>query len=232
MNSRYFDRESVRETLRWVAERVGSRGTVLVGVDGGAGAGKTTFTSWFADRLRDLSSLPVGIVLTDRIYRPVAERWQGPLEEMPIGYDLDWERIRDEIITPLGAGRTARFRLYDWVEDRLGDPVEIEPGGTTIIDGVCALRRELAPLYDLRIWLACPLEVRVARLLGRGDTSRQELDHWLSIEDRYHRAHAPERFAHLILDSAASFSPGMGEDRLRVRKWSPPDADRPPPARS
>lgn len=174
--------------------------TVLIGIDGGAGAGKTTFTRWFADQIKKYAA-PVSIVLTDLIYRPTADRWAGAVEDMPIGYDLDWERIRDEVILPLSSGRTAQFQLYDWVKDRLNEMVNIEPGGVTIIDGVFALRKELVDYYDLRLWFSCPLEVRVARLLQRGDTPQSEIDYWLPIEKRYHEEHKPEKSADLVINS-------------------------------
>ncbi len=219
---RYMELVPVRDILRCIAALAASCRTVLIGIDGGAGAGKSTFTKWLAARLANEISSPVPIVLTDRIYRVRADRWQGAAEEMPIGYDLDWERIRDEILVPLTEGATARFRLYDWIEDRLGEVVEIEAGGVTIIDGVFALRRELADRYGLRVWLTCPLETRIARLLGRGDTSRKELDYWLPIEQRYHESHAPEECAHLVLDSAADLSAADASRRLKVRRWVAP----------
>jgi uridine kinase len=192
--------------------------TVLVGIDGGAGAGKTTFTMRLVEQIRE----HVASVLTDLIYRPVAERWTGPIDDMPVGYDLDWERIRDQVIFPLRAGKTARFQLYDWVADCLNETVEIDASGVTIIDGVFALRNELADYYDLRIWFSCPLEVRVSRLLNRGDTPQTEIDYWLPIEERYHTVHEPAESAHLVVDSAADMSTEDGCNWLKVVRWSPP----------
>lgn len=139
---------------------------------------------------------------------------------MPIGYDLHWERIRDEVIAPLRGGKLARFQLYDWVEDCLNEWVEIDADGVTIIDGVFALRHELADYYDLRIWLSCPREIRARRLLNRGSSQAEgvDLDYWWPIEERYHAAHTPEKSAHLVIDSAADG--GIGS--LNVVRWSPP----------
>jgi len=173
---------------------------LLVALDGGAGAGKTTFTEALADRLR-ASGLPTSVVKTDLFFRPVSERWAGAIDDMPIGYNLDWERLRNEVITPLREGRGTRFQLYDWEKDGPGRWQTQEPVGVVIIDGVFALRNELVSLYDLRIWLRCPRATRVSRLLGRGDTPQDEIDDWLPVEDRYLEAHKPENAADLVIDS-------------------------------
>lgn len=164
---------------------------------------------------------PVSIVLTDLIYRPVAERWQGPIEDMPIGYDLDWERLQDEVLSPLRAGKTARFQYYDWVNDCLNEWVEIEPGGVTIIDGVFSLRNELTDYYDLRIWFSCPQETRISRLLNRGDTPQAEIDAWIPMEERYHAIHKPEKSVDLVIDSPANMLSDDENGWLKVIRWSP-----------
>jgi len=219
----YMSRIPIHDISNCLASLLASGKTVLIGIDGGSGAGKTTFVKWFAERIDESVSAPVSIVLTDLLYRPVADRWTGPVDEMPIGYDLDWERIRDEVIVPLRHRRRARFRLYDWVADRLNETVEIEAGGVTIIDGVFALRKELRDYYDLRVWFSCPLATRASRLLTRGDASQVEIDYWLPIEERYHKVHAPEEAAHLVIDSTANMSTAGEHARLEVVRWSPPD---------
>ena len=216
-----MSRLPIKDIIQCIARSATSGRTVLVGIDGGAGAGKTTFAKWLAERIKE-DVAPVSTVLTDRMYRPVGERWKGSIADIPIGYDVDWERIRDEVLLPLKAGKTARFQLYDWIEDCLNEWVEIDSTGVTIIDGVSALRNELAEHYDLRIWVSCPLEIRIARLLNRGDTSQEEIDSWLLMEERYHAVHEPEKSAHLAIDSAGSMSADDEASCLRVIWWSPP----------
>ena len=140
---------------------------------------------------------------------------------MPIGYDLDWERLRDEVLSPLRAGKTARFQYYDWVNDCLNEWVEIEPGGVTIIDGVFSLRNELTDYYDLRIWFSCPQETRISRLLNRGDTPQAEIDAWIPMEERYHAIHKPEKSVDLVIDSPANMLSDDENGWLKVIRWSP-----------
>ena len=192
--------------------------SVLVGVDGGAGAGKTTFAHWFAETIEELT-IPVSIIHIDNFCRPSAERQKHYV----VVSDLDWERLRDQLLIPLQLGKATRFQLYDWLADRLKDWVTIDIGGVTIIDGVTAIRKELSAYYDLRIWFSCPRDVRVSRLLGRGDTSAAEIKHWIPSEDRYIASHVPEETAHLVIDSTAHMTIKAGNG-WSTKRWSPPTA--------
>jgi uridine kinase len=185
-----------------IATLASRKAPLLVALDGGAGAGKTTFAEALADSLR-ASGLPVAMVKTDLFFRPVSKRWAGPIEDMPIGYDLDWERLRDEVITPLREGREARTQLYDWAADGPGRWQTLEPIGVVIVDGVFALREELASLYDFRVWLECKQHTRLQRLVGRGDTPASEVESWFPVEERYFQAHRPWRHANLVIHASS-----------------------------
>lgn len=204
---------------RNVAGRARKGHTALLGIDGGAGAGKSTFAEWLAERIRVLGP-GVTIVPIDGFFRPAAERVGYP-SPLAVIDDIDGERLRDEVVLPLRSGRAARYRLYDWVGDGLGTRQEIEPGGVVIVDGVTALRRELRTHYDLRVWVSCPRDVRVARLSRRAGSSDAEIRRWLPSEDRYVAEQAPRDSAHLVLEST-SREEGAGEGRWSVVRWSLP----------
>lgn len=192
--------------------------TYLVGIDGGAGAGKTTFTRWLA-KVICASSTHVSIVHVDNFCRPSLER----VDKNAVVADLDWKRLRDKVLIPLQSEESAHFQLYDWSEDRLNDWVTIDVGEVVIIDGVTATRRELSGYYDLRIWLSCPRDVRVSRLMKRGDTSAAEIKRWLPSEDQYIASHNPEVRAHLVIDTTANISTEDGSGWF-VKHWLPPGA--------
>ena len=205
----------VTDILALISSSAGPDHTFLIGIDGGAGAGKTTFTQWFA-KVIGASSTPVSIVHVDSFCRPSSER----MDKNAVVADLDWKRLWDQVLIPLHSGESAHFQLYDWPEDRLTDRVTIDAGGVTIIDGVTSTRRELSGHYDLRIWLSCSHDIRVSRLLGRGDFSAAELKSWLPSEDRYIASHDPEARAHLVIDTTANIPSEDGSGWF-VKRWSP-----------
>ena len=200
----------------FAAKQLPSRRCVLVAIDGGAGSGKSTF----ARRLRNALGAGIDCVVVhlDHFFRTRRERGS----RLARVEDTDWRRLRDEVIRPLRAGRSARFQLYDWPRDRLHRWQTVPPAGVVIVDGVSALRRELVGCFDLAVWLSCPREKRLARLAGRGDTPPEEIEYWLPSEDAYVAAHAPRQRAHLVVDASAD-APVAGA-RLVTERWSPPPA--------
>ena len=206
----------IQEVVRFITRLVTPDRSVLVGIDGGAGAGKTTFARWLAKAI-EKTTTPVSMVHMDNFCRPSAER----RKDHAVIPDLDWKRLRDQVLIPLRSGEAARFQLYDWPADCLKDWVTIDVGGVTIIDGVTAFRNELSGYYDLRIWFSCPRDVRVSRLLGRGDTPAAEIERWIPSEDLYIASHAPEGTAHLVIDSTADKTTKDGNGWFATR-WSPP----------
>jgi len=206
----------IADVVHLITTLVAPNRSVLVGIDGGAGAGKTTFTHLFAQTVR-ATTIPVSIVHIDNFCRPSAER----PNDYAVVSDLAWKRLRDQVLVPLQSGVAARFQLYDWPADRLKDWVTIDVGGVTIVDGVTATRNELLCYYDLRIWFCCPRDIRVSRLLRRGDTPAAEIKHWIPSENRYIASHAPEESAHLVIDSTADMTTKHGNGWF-AKRWSPP----------
>ncbi|MBE0697294.1 MAG: uridine kinase [Anaerolineaceae bacterium] len=186
--------------------------TILVGVDGGSGSGKSTFADWLKHGLI-AAEIPVALVHTDDFFLPSARRANShfPLAEVA---DLEWIRLRDQVIYPLRLGNPAHYQVYNWETDSLQDWVTIYRGGVTIVEGVTATRSKLAIYYDLRIWFNCPRAVREERLRQRGDISAEEIEHWMPSEEAFFGTDSVDRRAHLVMDSA--------EEGYIMKKWSPP----------
>jgi len=173
-------------------QTVASWSVVLVGVDGHGGAGKTVWSEALAEALRRLGQV-FAIVHFDDFFLPSAERPRGTVDARPIGGDFDWRRLRDEVLLPLRDGRAARYARYDWTLDALAETHEVASYGVVIVEGVYCTRRELADLYDVRVWVECPRDVRLARGIERdGEPAREvwELD-WMRAEERYVHEHRP-----------------------------------------
>ena len=174
--------------------------TLLVGIDGLGGAGKTLTAAAIADTLHSMG-LVVMVVHIDDFFLPSADRPQGTPEMKPIGGDFDWQRLRDEVLLPLRNKRFARYRRYDWKRDELAETHEIQACGIIVVEGVYCTRRELADLYDIRVWIDCPRDVRLARGINRdGETGRNrwEFD-WQPCEERYVQEHDPKQTAHFVI---------------------------------
>jgi uridine kinase len=177
-----------------------SRSVVLVGVDGQGGAGKTAWSAGLAEAMRPWGQASA-IVHFDDFFLPSAERPRGTANARPIGGDFDWRRLRDEVLLPLRDGHAARYSRHDWTLDALAETHEVVPHGVVIVEGVYCTRRELADLYDVRAWVECPRDVRLARGIERdGEIARDlwEVD-WMPAEEGYVREHQPMAAADYVV---------------------------------
>lgn len=136
-------------------------GARLVGIDGLPVSGKSTL----AARLE--AEMDATIVYLDDFVRPQSE-WRGlaaPAFPFPyIRYDAFLKTV-----TRLAHGEPGHYRRYDWSAGALEQCwTSIEPRGLVVIEGVSALHPDLAPLYDLRLWVESDAATTLAASLARG----------------------------------------------------------------
>ncbi|CAL9630612.1 hypothetical protein SUDANB145_06069 [Streptomyces sp. enrichment culture] len=147
----------------------------LIGVDGHAGSGKSTFAGRLA---RALGGAPV-LHLDDIASHEELFDWTG--------------RLLDQVIEPLSRGGTARYAPYDWRTRRFGPPRALPPAPVVLMEGVGAGRRALRPWLAALLWLELPPEEAWARGRARdGEEQREFWDGWVPAE-REHFLRDPSR---------------------------------------
>jgi Uridine kinase len=130
----------------------------LIGVDGHAGSGKTTFAGELATVL---DGAPV-LHLDDIATHEELFGWTG--------------RLLSEVIEPLGRGGTARYAPYDWTAREFGPVRELPPAPVVLLEGVGAGRRALRPWLAGLLWMELPHEEAWAR--GRRRDGEAQSDFW------------------------------------------------------
>lgn len=158
--------------------------TVLIAIDGRGGAGKSSLAGWLA------SELDAQVIHVDDFGRPGRP------------YDAwGWGRFREQVLEPLSADRQARYQRYDWDSDRLVDWIDVEPGGVVIAEGVSITRTELGGPWDLRVWVECPYDIRLARGIERdGEAMRDAwVNEWMVQEDVYVQQQRPQDRADVVV---------------------------------
>jgi uridine kinase len=110
------------------------------------------------------------------------------------------------VLEPLSQDYEAHYRRYDWETDGLAQWHTVPVGGVVVIEGVYAIRKELAKLYDFRVWVHCPRETRLARGLERDGEAARDMwvSNWMVAEDLYVEAHKPYEIADLVMDGTVS----------------------------
>ncbi|MFF6950385.1 uridine kinase [Streptomyces iakyrus] len=174
---------AVRDLAARVRRLSSSCGPVrLVGVDGHAGSGKSTFAGQLAAALGGAPVLRLDDIAShDALF--------------------DWTvRLLEQVIEPLSHGRTAHYAPYDWRARRFGPPRPLPPAPVLLVEGVGAGRRALRSHLALLLWMELPCEEAWARGRSRdGEEQREFWDGWVPAERR-HFADDPSRpFADLLV---------------------------------
>ena len=192
--------EHIRPLLARIDRLMAERERVLVAIDGGSASGKTTLGAL----LQSIYACPV-FHMDDFFLRPeqrTPERFSEP------GGNVDRERFLSEVLLPLREGKMVDYRRFDCKTFTIASPRRIEPGRLNIIEGVYAMHPDLAPYYDLTVFLAVSAEKQRERILKRNAPAQAELffDRWIPFEQRYFAAlNVPERCdLTIILDDQTS----------------------------
>ncbi|MEU0074746.1 hypothetical protein ABZ027_35205 [Streptomyces sp. NPDC006332] len=154
----------------------------LIGIDGHAGSGKSTFAGQLSRALDDAPVLRLDDIS---------------------GHDelFDWTgRLLTQVIEPLSRGGTAHYAPYDWHARRFGPPRPLTPAPVVIVEGVGAGRRALRPRLAHLLWMDLARDEAWARGRARdGEEQREFWDGWVRAE-RQHFAEDPSRpFADLLV---------------------------------
>ncbi|WP_093775933.1 uridine kinase [Streptomyces sp. yr375] len=147
----------------------------LIGVDGHAGSGKSTFAGKLAEAL---GGVPV-LRLDDIASHDELFGWTG--------------RLLTQVIEPFRRAETAHYAPYDWRARRFGPPVPLPAAPVVLVEGVGAGRRALRPFLACLLWMDVPPEEAWARGRSRdGEEQREFWDGWVPAEVR-HFAEDPSR---------------------------------------
>jgi uridine kinase len=176
-------------------------GPILVALDGRSAAGKSTLAALVAQL--------VGAVVIDGdgFYSGgTASTWDAMSAAEKAGHCIDWRRQRP-VLETLARGETAHWHPYDWEADdgSLAQTLIVcEPAPVIILDGVYSGRPELADLFDLRVLLDAPTDLRKEWLIEReGEGYREEWNaRWDEAEQWYFGTVMPPEAFDLVLPAS------------------------------
>ena len=170
----------------------------VVGVDGMSGSGK----SGFARRLA--AELGARVLSADDL----VPGWDGLAESVTM--------LTERVLRPLAAGRSARWRRYDWIAGRPGEWVGVERGDFLVVEGCCVGLPSAAACLSYLIWIDTAEAERRRRLELRPDWAIYQpfAERWARQENALQAdANTPGR-ADLVVDNnqrsqAADWSDGF-----------------------
>ena len=140
--------------------------TMLIGIAGGTGSGKTTLTRHLMERFGD----HVSIIYHDNYYRSHSEL---SLEERAkLNYDHPDAFETDLLVRHLEAlrrGETIECPTYDYtVHDRKKETITVHPTSVILVEGILAFENKaLRDMMDIKIFVDTDADVRILRRILR-----------------------------------------------------------------
>ena len=141
-------------------------GCVIIGIAGGTGSGKSTFTR----RLKAEFGDRISVIYHDNYYK---KRVGMPIEERrKINYDHP-DAFETELlikhINELKEGKTVEGPVYDYtLRNRSDETVIIRPSEVILVEGILALQDEgLRNLMDIKIFVEADADERILRRVIR-----------------------------------------------------------------
>ncbi|MEV4481444.1 uridine kinase family protein [Micromonospora coxensis] len=183
--------------LAEVARRPAVGGVRIIGVDGPAGAGKSTL----AARLAAAAHAPI-VEIDDFISwdDPTGERW--------------WPRFDAQVLQPLLRGEDAHFQERDWTDwrgDSLGGWKTVPHHDIVVVEGVTCTRRCTVGRLAFAVFVEAPEDVRLRRGLARDHGQSYDVEAlwraWMVKEQEFFAADGTRERADLIVQTGDGSTP-------------------------
>ena len=141
-------------------------GSIVIGVAGGSGSGKSTFTN----RIKEYFGDDVVVLYHDNYYR----RQDGvPFEQrVTVNYDhpdsLETELLVEHL-KQLKEGKSIECPVYDYTRhNRSGEVIRIDPKPVIIVEGILLLADpRVRDLLDIKVYVEADADERILRRISR-----------------------------------------------------------------
>jgi uridine kinase len=180
--------------------------SVLIGIAGGTGSGKTTVAQKIFEALPPRQAV---LIQQDSYYRDRSHL--TPAERALLNFDepdaLENDRLASDL-RRLRAGQAVECPVYDFAtHTRRAETRRVEPSPIVVVEGILLFAVEaVRELFDLRLFVDTPDDVRLLRRIKRDLLERQrdiaavEAQYLSTVRAMHERHVAPTKgHAHLII---------------------------------
>lgn len=181
--------------------------TTIIGIAGGTGSGKSTFTN----RLKQAFGDRITVMYHDNYYKPhddlTLEQRQGINYDHPDALDTD---LLVKHLEALRAGKTIACPTYDFKRHtRAQETITVAPSRVIIVEGILIFQdARLRDLFDIKIYVEADADERILRrvtrdIRDRGRSLESVVHQYLTTVKPMHYLYVEptKTFADLILNS-------------------------------
>lgn len=183
-----------------------TKNSLVIGVAGGSGSGKSTF----AKRVRDYFADEAVLISCDNYYLahddiPIEKRAKLNYD-IPEAFEFD---LMIKQMAELKSGKSVECPVYDFtVHTRSGETIKIDPKPVVIIDGILALYEEkLRDVMDVKVFVETDADERILRRVRhdvgeRGRSVESIIEQYLTtVKPMHYRYIEPtKQYADIIIN--------------------------------
>ncbi len=155
----------------------------ILAIDGRCASGKSTL----ANKLSALTGATV--IHADDFFLQPFQRTEKRLETP--GENVDWERIKTQVLMPLSRGETAYYRPFDCHTMSFGKELSAAPVKVVVVEGTYGLNKELAEFYSSSVFMTVSPKIQLERITARNGREGAEMfkKKWIPLEEKYFSAY-------------------------------------------
>lgn len=174
-----MDFSSYNKLFALIESELSKREQTVIAIDGGAASGKTTLSSFLAEKYS------AGVVHMDDFFLPPEKRNLERLSEFD--GNTDRERFIEEVLPHLGKYEKFSYGKYDCHLGKISKKAEIFPSKLIIVEGVYSLSPYFIQKYNIKIMLSVSEKEQLERLKRRSSAEIYDMfiKKWLPLEKRY-----------------------------------------------
>ncbi|WP_406544671.1 AAA family ATPase [Pseudobutyrivibrio sp.] len=196
--------------LEKIKEKLTDGKTVIVGIDGLGGAGKSSISEEIYEELSG-ENISIEVLHIDDFIHPKNIRYNDNYAEWECYYNLQWryDYLLENVINPIKKNGkfTGLIELYDKDEDRYEKKsVDIKEGSVVLIEGIFLQREELSQVFDYMIYIDVPESERLKRVLKRDgyigtvdDIKEKYENRYFPAERHYVNMYSPSKVADYVV---------------------------------
>ena len=138
------------------------------------------------------------VIHMDDFYLPMSER-SPDWRKVPAG-NMDFMRLKTEMLDPLRAGREFEYRPFLCTSGRLSEPVPMKPKRLNIVEGSYSHHPDIAEYFDFKVFITVSQDEQKRRLSEReGEYFPEFLRTWIPCEENYFAAFSAQDGCDLLI---------------------------------